>query len=229
MKQRSCLFGLGRIEAVALHDAYDRKGVLQGDFLVAIFCCVVELLKAREQQGFDDCDFFRQLYRIKFKDEVLQRGLPLRELQRTVGHVVSFIPERRGDASCRQRCGAPLPAWFRSSGRIGDICPGHARPFAGLAPWRPRRGRRAEPEHAAVLHLKNIERRTCHLYPRFTALTDRDFFQRGLFLPGNLRALRCFFPPQLAPRLGRFARARYGSNILLARAHAFGYDNATLV
>jgi hypothetical protein len=48
---------LGRVDAIALHDAYDRKSVLQGDFLVAIFRCVVELLKAREQQGFDDSFF----------------------------------------------------------------------------------------------------------------------------------------------------------------------------
>jgi hypothetical protein len=58
------------------------------------------------------------------------------------------------------------------------------------------RVRRAEPKHAAVLYLKNIERRTCHLYPRFTSFTDRDFFQRSLFLPEILRAFRCFLSPQ---------------------------------
>ena len=35
-------------------------------------------------------------------------------------------------------------------------------------------GCRAKPEHSAVFHFENIERRTCHLYPRFTSFTDRD-------------------------------------------------------
>ena len=36
-------------------------------------------------------------------------------------------------------------------------------------------GCRAKPEHPAVFYLENIEPRTCHLYPRFTSFTDRDF------------------------------------------------------
>jgi hypothetical protein len=73
------LFGFGRVEAVALHDADNREGVLKGDFFVAAAIAVVELLEAVEEQGFDGSDFFFQLYGIEFKDQVLQRGLPLRE------------------------------------------------------------------------------------------------------------------------------------------------------
>lgn len=98
IKQEAAIrIGGTEAEAVALHDAYDRKGscraILSSRFSAAWF----ELLKAREQQGFDDSDFFRQLYRIKFNDEVLQRRLPLRDLQRTVARVVSFLSLSAGE------------------------------------------------------------------------------------------------------------------------------------
>jgi hypothetical protein len=49
---------MGGVEAVALHEAYDRQGVLQGNFLVTIVGSVIALLEACEEQGFDLADFF---------------------------------------------------------------------------------------------------------------------------------------------------------------------------
>jgi hypothetical protein len=60
-------------------------------------------------------------------------------------------------------------------------------------------GCRAKPEHSAVFYFENIERRTCHLYPRFTSFTTATLSngRLQLFLPGKLRAFPCLFPSQL--------------------------------
>jgi len=190
---------LGRVEAVALHDADDREGVLESDSLVAIFRIMVELLEAGEEQCFDSTDFLVQFYGIKFEDEILQRGLPMREFQRAIGHVVCLSLSVGGLQGAARTVklddhpgsGLLVEEEVFARGTRGDL------PDLLLGVLD--RGRGAKPKHAVVLYLKNVERRTCHRDPRFRSFTDRDFFywsRLQLFLPGSLGAFRCLFQSQ---------------------------------
>ena len=93
---------MGGVEAVALHEAYDRQGVLQGNFLVAIVSSVVELLEARKEQGFDRADFFMQFYRGQIRGsgpaaQLASAGISTRRRSWRV-----VIPECRRNAWSRQ-------------------------------------------------------------------------------------------------------------------------------
>jgi hypothetical protein len=146
---------------------------LQGNFRLAIVGSVIELLEVREEQGFDRADLFLPFYGVKF--EVLQRSLPVREFQLAVGHGVSLslsAGEMPGAASAvrlddQLSSGLLVEEAVLAGGTRGDLRDLLVGVFDG--------GCRANPEHCAVFYLENIEPRTCHLYPRFTSFTDRDF------------------------------------------------------
>jgi hypothetical protein len=143
--------------------------------------------------------FFLQFYRGKFEDQVLQRSLPVREFQLTVGHGVSLSQnagEMHGAASVvrlddQLSSGLLVEEEVLARGTRGDL------PDLLLGVFNS--GCRAKPEHSAVFYFENIERRTCHLYPRFSSFTTATLSngRLQLFLPGKLRAFRCLFPSQL--------------------------------
>jgi hypothetical protein len=136
---------------------------------------LIELLEAREEKGFELADFFLPFYGVKFEDQVLQRSLPVREFQLAVGQGVSLslsAGEMHGAASAvrlddQLSSGLVVEEEVLAGGTRGDLPDLLLGVFEG--------GCRAKPEHSAVFYLENIERRTCHLYPRFTSFTDRDF------------------------------------------------------
>jgi len=94
---------MGGVEAVALHEAYDRQGVLQGNFLVTIVGSVIALLEACEEQGFDLADFFPAILPGQIRGsgpaaELASAGISTHRRSWCV-----VIPECRRNAWSRQR------------------------------------------------------------------------------------------------------------------------------